>query len=455
MDCLASRMQKIMEDKAIQAWLSENSIQEIETIVPDMAGTARGKLIPIEKFTSGSVIRLPESVFTQSVTGKFLPDGYINPADRDILIRPDLSTLKILPWMKDPTATVINDCFYEDGSNVDISPRQVLRNVINLYKELGLKPIVAPELEFYLIQRNTDPNQSIETPIGRSGRQETVRRPFSLDALDEFEPIIDQINAYANAMDIKIDTLEHEMGTAQLEINFQHDDPLKICDQVMIFKRLIREAAMQHGIYATFLAKPIEDQPGSAMHWHISLVDNDSGENVFSKGEGETEIFKSFIAGLQQFTSESILFNAPYVNSYRRFQRFQNAPINLCWGYDNRTTGLRVPTSSSKNKRVEFRVGGADVNPYLSIASSLACAYLGIQKSLQPSAPEESNASNMQFNLPKNLSTAIDVLRASESMPALMGNRFLQIYVAMKEDEYNEYFQVISPWERENLLLSV
>ena len=158
---------------------------------------------------------------------------------------------------------------------------------------------------------------------------------------------------------------------------------------------------------------------------------------------------------MQQFTSESILFNAPYVNSYRRFQRFQNAPINLCWGYDNRTTGLRVPTSSPENKRVEFRIGGADVNPYLSIASSLACGYLGMQKSLQPTAPEDSNASNMQFNLPKNLSTAIDVLRDSESMPALMGNRFLQIYVAMKEDEYNEYFQVISPWERENLLLSV
>tara|TARA_B100001540_G_scaffold184557_1_gene162688 strand:- start:704 stop:1660 length:957 start_codon:yes stop_codon:yes gene_type:complete len=318
-----------------------------------------------------------------------------------------------------------------------------------------MKPVVAPELEFYLVQRNTDPNQVLQTPVGRSGRQETVRRPFSLDALDEFEPIIDQIHSYSDAMNIKIDTLEHEMGTAQLEINFEHDDPLMICDQVMIFKRLIREAAMQHGIYATFLAKPLEDQPGSAMHWHISLVDGDSGKNVFSNSQDETDTFRGFIAGLQQFTPESILFNAPYVNSYRRFQRFQNAPINLCWGYDNRTTGLRVPTSSPENKRVEFRIGGADVNPYLSIASTLACGYLGIQKSLQPTAPEDSNASNMQFNLPKNLSTAIDILRESETMPALMGNRFSQIYVAMKEDEYNEYFQVISPWERENLLLSV
>ena len=136
-----------MEDKDIQNWLTENNIQEVETIVPDMAGTARGKLIPVEKFTSGSVIRLPESVFTQSVTGKFLPDGYINPADRDILIRPDLTTLKLLPWMKDPTATVVNDCFYEDGSNVDISPRQVLKNILRLYRENRMKPAVAPELD--------------------------------------------------------------------------------------------------------------------------------------------------------------------------------------------------------------------------------------------------------------------------------------------------------------------
>ena len=141
------------------------------------------------------------------------------------------------------------------------------------------------------------------------------------------------------------------------------------------------------------------------------------------------------------------------MNSYRRFTRWQNAPINLYWGYDNRTTGLRVPSSSADNRRIEFRIGGADVNPYLSIASSLACGYLGLQEQLEPSAPEDGNAYNLPFKLPRNLSSAMELLEQSEVMPILMGNRFLQVYIAIKTHEYNRYFEVISPWEREFLLL--
>ena len=311
-------------------------------------------------------------------------------------------------------------------------------------------------MEFYLVKKNTDPKLDLEPPIGRSGRQETVRQPFSLDALDEFEPFINDVHAFAESMDIRIDTLEHEMGTGQLEINFENEDPLLICDQVMMFKRIVKEAAMSHDMHATFLAKPLQLEPGSAMHWHISLIDNDTKKNIFSDTEGgETASFKGFIAGLQKYTAESILFNAPYVNSYRRFTRWQNAPINLYWGYDNRTTGLRVPSSSADNKRVEFRIEGADVNPYLSIASSLACGYLGMREELEPSAPEDGNAYNLPFKLPRNLSAAMELLEQSEVMPILMGNRFLQVYIAIKTHEYNRYFEVISPWEREYLLLSV
>ena len=195
---------------------------------------------------------------------------------------------------------------------------------------------------------------------------------------------------------------------------------------------------------------------GAATHWHISVLEEESKNNVFSAADGEeTELFKFFIGGLQTYIPESILFNAPYVNSYRRFTRWQNAPINLYWGYDNRTTGLRVPSSSADNKRVEFRIGGADVNPYLSIASSLACGYLGMREELEPSAPEDGNAYNLPFKLPRNLSAAMELLEQSEVMPILMGNRFLQVYIAIKTHEYNRYFEVTSPWEREYLLLSV
>lgn len=445
-----------MKDGELSSWFNEYSIQEVEVIVPDMAGIARGKMLPSEKFISQSEMRLPESVFIQTVTGEFIEEPVINPADRDIIVRPDLNTLRRLPWVKEPAASVINDCFYEDGSAVDISPRQVLKNVLQAYKDLNMIPVVAPELEFYLVKRNTEPNMEVEPPIGRSGRQETVRQPFSIDALDEFEPVIDEIHRYSDAMNIKIDTLEHEMGTAQLEINFEHDDPLYICDQVLMFKRIVKEAAMRHNIYATFMSKPMQFEPGSAMHWHISVLNNESNKNIFNDdNDQETDLFKHFIGGLQKYIPESIVFNAPYVNSYRRFTRWQNAPINLYWGYDNRTTGLRVPSSSPENRRIENRIGGADVNPYLSIAASLSCGFLGMKEKIEPSHPEDSNAYNLPFKLPQNLSSATDMLEQSEAMQMLMGDRFLQVYIAIKRYEYNKYFEVISPWEREYLLLSV
>ena len=445
-----------MKDKELSSWFNEYSIQEVEVIVPDMAGIARGKMLPAEKFIAQSEMRLPESVFIQTVTGEFLDEPVINPADRDIIVRPDLNTLRRLPWAKEPAASVVNDCFYEDGSAVDISPRQVLKNVLQAYKDLNMTPVVAPELEFYLVQRNTEPNMEVEPPIGRSGRQETVRQPFSIDALDEFEPVINEIHRYSEAMNIKIDTLEHEMGTAQLEINFEHGDPLYICDQVLMFKRIVKEAAMRHNIYATFMSKPMQFEPGSAMHWHISVLNDETSKNVFNNEEDqETDFFKHFIGGLQKYIPESIVFNAPYVNSYRRFTRWQNAPINLYWGYDNRTTGLRVPSSSPENRRIENRIGGADVNPYLSIAASLSCGYLGMKEKIEPSQPEDSNAYNLPFKLPQNLSSATDMLEHSEAMQMLMGDRFLQVYIAIKRYEYNKYFEVISPWEREYLLLSV
>ena len=183
-----------MKQEDISEWFGQHDIKEIEVIVPDMAGVARGKMLPAEKFLEQSTMRLPESVFIQTVTGECLHEPVINPADRDVLVKPDLDTLRCLPWAKDPSATVINDCYYEDGSAVDISPRQVLKNVLEAYGELNMIPMVAPELEFYLVKRNTDPSLPLEPPVGRSGRQETVRQPFSIDALDEFEPIIEEIH---------------------------------------------------------------------------------------------------------------------------------------------------------------------------------------------------------------------------------------------------------------------
>jgi len=437
-------------------WLTEHKISEVEAIIPDQAGIARGKFMPAKTFAAQGGMRLPESVFIQTVTGEHPEETVFSPTDRDMLAVPDLSTIRTVPWANEPTAVVIHDCYLMDESPVDIAPRQVLRKMLGLYEAEGLRPVVAPEIEFYLVKRNTDPDYPLTPPTGRSGRAETVRQPYSLDAIDEFEPLIEDIYDYCEAMDMQVDNLVHEEGTAQLEVNFLHGDAMGLSDQMFLFKRIVREAAMRHEVYATFMAKPMQNEPGSSMHWHLSLVGAASGENVFSQADGsESELFRHFIGGLQTYLPNVALLLAPYVNSYRRFTRYMAAPINLQWGYDNRTVGLRVPETGPQDRRVENRVAGSDVNPYLAVAAALACGYLGIRNRVEPSPPETGNAYRLPFALPRTLNESLELLEGNEQMRGLLGERFVQVYAAIKREEQERFFEVISPWEREFLLLNV
>jgi glutamine synthetase len=443
------------DDKRLAAWLADNQISEVEAVVPDMAGVARGKFMPASKFAEQGGMRLPASVFIQTVTGDYGEERVIGPLDEDLEVKPDLDTLRKVPWATEPTACVIHDCFYRDGRPVDVSPRQLLRNVLALYEARGLRPEVAPEVEFYLVKRNTDPDDPLEPPIGRSGRQESVRQPFSMDAIDEFEPLIEDIYDYCEAQNLMVDNLAHEAGTAQLEINFDHGDTLALADQVFLFKRTVRETAMRHNVYATFMAKPMAGEPGSSMHWHVSLIDESSGSNTFATDRAEKPEFLSFIAGLQTFLPEFLVMFAPYVNSFRRFTRYQSAPINLQWGYDNRTVGLRVPNADNQNRRIESRLAGADANPYLAIAASLAAGYLGMERGLVPSAAETGNAYRRPARIPRNLDHAVDRFTRSKAAREVFGSDFVTVFTAIKRREFDRYFEVISPWEREHLLLSV
>lgn len=437
-------------------WLTEHKISEVEAIIPDQAGIARGKFMPAKTFAAQGGMRLPESVFIQTVTGEHPEETVFSPTDRDMIAVPDLSTIRTVPWANEPTAVVIHDCFLMDETPVDIAPRQVLRKVLDLYRAEGLRPVVAPEIEFYLVKRNTDPDYPLVPPTGRSGRAETVRQPYSLDAIDEFEPLIEDIYDYCEAMDMHVDNLVHEEGTAQLEVNFLHGDALALSDQMFLFKRIVRETAMRHEVYATFMAKPMQNEPGSSMHWHLSLVGAADGNNVFSLPDGgESATFRHFIGGLQTYLPNVALLLAPYVNSYRRFTRYMAAPINLQWGYDNRTVGLRVPETGPQDRRVENRVAGSDVNPYLAIAAALACGYLGIREGLEPSPPETGNAYRLPFALPRTLNESLELLEGNERMRSLIGERFVQVYAAIKREEQERFFEVISPWEREFLLLNV
>jgi glutamine synthetase len=256
--------------------------------------------------------------------------------------------------------------------------------------------------------------------MGRTGRQAAAKQAYSLSAIDEYGKVIDDIYDYAEAQGLEIDGILQEGGAGQIELNLAHGDPVRLADEVFFFKRLIREAALRHDCFATFMAKPIEGEPGSAMHIHHSVVDTKTGKNIFSDRKGaETEAFLHFIAGMQNHLTGAIALLAPYVNSYRRYVPDFAAPINLEWARDNRTTGLRVPISGPEARRVENRLPGMDCNPYLGIAASLACGYLGLMEKRDPRPEFSGSAYIDNDDIPTNLGDALDMLEEDKALCGL------------------------------------
>ena len=441
-------------------WLKERRVGEVECVVPDMAGIARGKILPTAKFLSGlrhGTLRLPQSIFGQMVTGADAETDILTYQAPDMTMAPDPATIRIVPWYKDPTAQVICDCNDFDGNPIEYAPRAVLKRVLKLYEARNWRPVVAPELEFFLSAKNLDPDYPLQPPAGKTGRPQTGRQAYGIDAVNEFDPLFEDVYDYCDAQDIGIDSLIHEEGVAQVEMNFNHGDPLALADQTFLFKRTVRQAALGHDIYATFMAKPYEAEPGSAMHIHQSIVDANTGANLFAtRGGKDSKLFLAHIAGLQKYLPAAMPLIAPFVNSYRRLVRFLSAPVNTHWGHENRTVGLRVPVSDAKNRRIENRVPGADANPYLAIGASLACGYLGMVQDLAPTKAMEGNAyKSTRYQLPRHILDATVKFRASSDLKEILGERFVLLYSDVKSSEHDAYQQVISPWERQHLLLNV
>ena len=455
----ARKARGVADHQAAIEWLKSRGIQDVECIVPDQAGVARGKLMPTEKFARSPSITMPMSIFAQTISGDYPEEDehfVYDPTDGDLIFDPDYSTLAVVPWASDPAAQLIHDARHKDGRPVDHAPRQVLKRVVQLYGRRGMRPVVAPEIEFYLVKPNTDPDYPLEPPIGRSGRPEIGRQSFSIAAVNEFDDLFDDIYDYSEAQGLEIDTLIHEEGAAQMEINLLHGDAVDLADQVFLFKRTIREAALRHKMYATFMAKPMSGEPGSAMHIHSSLVDIETGRPIFSDADGNpTKEFFSFIAGHQRYLPAVMCILAPYVNSYRRLERWSASPTNVSWGYDNRTVGLRVPYGPPHARRLENRIPSSDANPYLAIAASLACGLLGIEEGLNPDDPVDGSASDLPFGLPRGLLEAVTLFEECEPLTDIFGKSFVSTFRAIKQAEYETFMRVISPWEREYLLLNV
>ena len=425
-------------------------IDEIECVTPDLNGVPRGKVMTAEGFLDGRRLQMARGVLLQCIMGGYPPARFYGSDDGDLALVADPAQIHRLPWTQQPRAFAICDADELTGSSSNLSTRGQLKAVIARYAALGLAPVVATELEFFVFAPNTDPSQPFQPPTGLDGRREDGHSAFSVSSNNGLRPFFSEVYACMAALGLPRDTFMHEMGVSQFEINLLHGDPLLLADQTFLFKHLLKEVALKHGLIVVCMAKPLAHTPGSSMHIHQSIVDIDNGHNVFSAEDGQpTATFHHFIAGQQACMADFTALFAPNVNSYQRLCHPFASPNNACWSHDNRAAGLRIPASSPVARRVENRLPGADANPYLAIAASLAAGLYGIERRLEPSDPIQG-----EFEVPDNLSlpctlhAALERLKRSQLAKELFSKEFIEGYIASKTMELTSFYDEITPWER-------
>ncbi len=445
-------------DEARDFLAAHPDVQAIELLITDPGGVARGKIVAREeleslyregRYVAGSILGLDITGEDVEATGLVWSVG-----DADRRCRPVPGTLKRTPWTRRPSAQVLLTMHDLDDTPTYADPRHVLSRSIAALAPL--RPVVAAEIEFYLLTRDAD---GVLRPASGllSGRRQARFDSYGLGKLDDMSPVFDDIYAAARAMGLPLRTLMSEYAPGQFEITLLHrPDALQAIDEAIVFKRLIRGVALRHGLIACFMAKPFEEQAGSGMHLHVSLQ-NDAGDNVFASDDAAgTPLLRHAIGGLQKTMAESMLIFAPNANSYRRFRRMSYAPVAPTWGINNRSVSLRIPAGAAASRHVEHRVSGADANPYLVAATVLAGAGHGIEAGADPGEPVTGNgyASATQTTLPHDWHSAIRAAERSHFLHTALGTDFMKAFVAIKQQEYDKFNAKVSAadyeWYLEN-----
>lgn len=428
-------------------------IDEIECVTPDLNGVPRGKVMTAEGFLEGRRLQMARGVLLQCIMGGYPPSRFYGSDDGDVAMVPDAQQIHRLPWSAEPRAIAICDTEELGGGACSLSTRSQLKAVIARYAERGLAPVVATELEFFVFAPNPDPGKPFQPPSGIDGRREEGHSAFSVSSNNGLRPFFSEVYKCMAALGLPRDTFMHEMGVSQFEINLLHGDPLLLADQTFLFKHLLKEVALKHGLIVVCMAKPLAQTASSSMHIHQSVVDAVTGQNVFSDEEGgPTAVFRQFIAGQQACMADFTALFAPNVNSYQRLCHPFASPNNACWSHDNRAAGLRIPASAPVARRVENRLPGADANPYLAIAASLAAGLYGIDRQLEPTPPIQGDIQVPdELSLPCTLHAALERLKRSQLAKELFGVEFIEGYIASKTLELTSFFDEITPWERRTL----
>lgn len=441
----------------MDTWLRDNpSVRTIRAAVSDLNGQARGKRIPA-RFASkvldeGS--RMPMSVLNVDIWGEDIEDSPLVFAsgDRDGVLKPTERGFVPMPWLGNPTALLPMWMFTEDDQPFTGDPRHALARVLDRYADHGWTPVVATELEFYLIDDAGDDLQPPPSP--RSGKRRLGGEVLSLRALDAFDDFFTELYDACETMDIPAETAISEAGMGQYEINLVHSpDALKAADDAWMFKLLIHGLARKHGFAASFMAKPYAEHTGTGMHTHFSVLDRE-GRNIFDDGGPDgTEALRHAIGGCLQAMSGSMLVFAPHGNSYARFEPGNHAPTGLSWAYENRTAAIRVPAGSFAARRIEHRVAGGDINPYLMLSVVLGAALIGLEDQITAPAPITGNAYDAELDqLPLTWQSAIDAFAASAEIARILPPGLIRNFVATKRQEL-QYHEELTPSERLDLYL--
>ncbi|WP_167492556.1 glutamine synthetase family protein [Pseudomonas leptonychotis] len=403
-----------------------------------------------EGFLEGRRLQLARGGLLQCMMGGYPAARFYGSDDGDLALNAEPTQIHRLPWADTPRALAICDADELDGRSSGLSTRGLLKQVIARYAAHGWQPVVATELEFFVFAPNTDPQRAFQPPQGLDGRREDGGSAFSVSSNNGLRPFFREVYQCMAALGLPRDTFMHEMGVSQFEINLLHGDPLLLADQTFLFKHLLKEVALKHGLSVVCMAKPLAHTPGSSMHVHQSVVEQGSGQNIFSAADGQaTPAFYQFIAGQQAAMADFTLLFAPHVNSYQRLCHPYASPNNACWSEDNRAAGLRIPASAPVARRVENRLPGADANPYLALAASLAAGLYGMEQRLQPSAPIQGEFEVPdELALPCTMHAAIERLKRSDLALELFGKEFIEGYIASKTMELTSFFDEITPWER-------
>ncbi|RUW19132.1 MULTISPECIES: glutamine synthetase family protein [unclassified Mesorhizobium] len=441
------------ELKAFSGWLDRNGpVESIQAVICDLNGIMRGKRLPVEQAPRilGGGIRMPLSIVGVDIWGEDIigSEQILTTGDRDGLCGVTGRGALPVNWTSRPSALVPLWLFVEEGKPFPADPRQALAAIVSGYRELGLRPVVATELEFYLI--DPEPGSAVPPISPYTGRRLDSDAILSIDELDDFGEFFSDVYKECARQNVPADAAIAENGIGQFEINLLHtDDPLKAADDAIFFKRIVKGVARKHRLAGTFMAKPYGTRSGSGMHIHFSLLDQD-GNNVFNDGSDEgSSVMKHAVAGLLQGMAETTLVFAPHFNSYRRLRPDTLAPTSVSWGYENRTSAIRIPGGNPVARRIEHRVAGADANPYLVIAAILGAALVGIRNKWKPPAPVEGQACSVEKlpKIPAEWGQAVDAFETGPIAAEIFDPVLRSMLIACKRQEIAGFAEQVTDYE--------